>query len=391
MIRLCLVISCICISMLLQAQQADALMQQIYADKSDIYNQSYRPPLIEEVNVRTETRDWFLNKQRYSIRLRPFSPSERSATKSLYEHWLSELKMMQVKQVAQRAEQLHRNYIELYFAQLESSDQEQIALSLQDQITVRSKLVEDDPSKILQLIKLKEQYVQQKLNKHTHLNRTNQLQKAIALNEEGIENIILDTDSYLHIIKQTIAQPAMAQLSPMDKYSLNEIDLEIQSELAEEKRVFDFVELQYTGPHRRPWEERWSVGVSANLPFFNTNKIAIAKLKVEREKEILEAEWKRTQRQQKIDAIVDKLKLQLSEYEQSKELFANFEKEKDKLIQNLSNQLSNPILQIEVQTDKTKNKMAIDQMLKNLLLTYVEYLAETRRYYQPILQIIQAP
>lgn len=372
------------------AQDGDHLIQQLYARETNVYAEAYRPAFVEEVNVRSETRDWYFNKQRYSIRLRPFSRQERTTSLKLYNHWLSELEMTQIKQLAQEAEQLHRDYIEIYFAQLEMKDNDKISLFLEDQIKVKSKLSEDDPSKILQLIKLKEQYLQHSLNKQSHTGRTNQLLKSLGKSSD-LKNTHLDTASYLSAIQQIITNPMDAQFSPMDKYSLNEIDLEIQTELAEEKRVFDFVELQYTGPHRRPWQERWSLGISANLPFFNSNKMAIAKLKVEREKELLDAEWKRKQRQRKIDDIVRNMQLQLEEYKQSQSLFVRFEKEKETLLANMAEKLYNPLLNIEVQMDRIKIKMALDQMLENLLLSYIDYLAETRRYYLPVTQITQAP
>lgn len=373
------------------SQDGDALIQRIYNQSWSNNARGYNAPYIDEVNIRTETRDWFLTKQRYALRVSPYSMRERKRANRLYQHWQSELRLVKDKFIADQAKAMHERYIKLYFDQLKQKSIEKEIILVEDLIKVHTTLAENDPEKLLAVFDLKENLLKLQ-SQNMRLNKGIAEEYQYLFGAESVLPLALDIDSYLTAMNQVAVTPSIAQLTFSDSYNINEIDLKIDNEIAEESRILDFVQLQYTGPHREPWQEKWSLGMAANLPFFNTKKLSVAKLRVEREKETLRNELDLAERQQKIDAAARSIRSSILEYNEQERIQNAYKKEKDLLISRLmDNQLVSPILSLQEQQKSLIKDRERQLLLERLLILYVEYLDETQRYALPLTHIVKAP
>ena len=103
---------------LLYAQQEisiDGLVAKVYQENLPSSAEEYKLPWIEELNVRSETRDWKLREQSYSLRLRPVSIRERRASSNLYNSWQQELAYLKLDKVYDQVADIHEEWVDQDF------------------------------------------------------------------------------------------------------------------------------------------------------------------------------------------------------------------------------------------------------------------------------------
>lgn len=370
-----------------QAQESisiDELVQKVYQEQSNDIPEEYKMPWLDEINVRSETRDWRLREQRYSLRLRPISFGERRASSKLFNSWKQELIYMKQDRIYERLADIHEFWIKQDFISRRIALNEEILELLDDVEKVAVKQSAINADKLSNLLAVR--------------NRIATINNAIALRKTSREKVFnklsttiegdyvitadtIDIASYLQAINEVLVAPNVATVSQSDLLDLRTLDNEMELERAEQNRVLDFVALQYRGPHDNDLEERVSLGMSFNLPFFTSRKLSIAKLQVEKEREQYRLEERKEASLQKIINIKSSILNQLNEYESYVRLYRNIEKENLQLINNMEQQaFINPTIRLNHEIQVLDHKISLLNIKENMINNYLEYLKATDKY-----------
>ena len=244
----------------------------------EIEGNAFKPSWIRELEFRTETEDFLIDKQEYLIRFRPTYPGERNAQSNLIkvskEEWdinvlnfendlnrylLDEL--LVIRQVNEKISLL-TELLQVY------EDQKQL---ISDQL-YSGKFNLKDLSQIDGDIRT----IKSQINQH-------QLRVDIL----SQKNILPDTDQLLSIqnISQQLTQQDLLQQSSINteerNFELRKVEAEIEMEKIEAGRIFDFIQLRYNGPHNDLLRERMAVGVNIQLPNNGRQKLSMEELRVE--------------------------------------------------------------------------------------------------------------
>jgi len=191
----------------------------------------------------------------------------------------------------------------------------------------------------------------------------------------------INLESYITAAKEALVITDKPSISPSDLLDLETIDNEMELEKAEQNRVLDFVALQYRGPHDNDLEERVSLGMSFNLPFYTSKKLSIAKLQVEKERELYRIESRKKESLDKLKSIKADLIAQLSEYDSYKQLYQKIEKENLQLITNMEAQaFINPSIRLNHEIQVLSNQLSLLAHKENIIQTYLEYLKASDKY-----------
>lgn len=370
-----------------QSQQAisiEQLIQKVYEEQSTDVPDEYKMPWLEEINVRSETRDWRLRKQTYSLRLRPISFGERRASSKLYNSWQQELMYLKQKQVYDRVAEIHEDWVKQDFISRRINLNEKILDLLSDVEKVSIKQSAINADRLSELLTVRDRIATINNNIALRKSRREKVLQQLSESIDGEYIIAADSinvSSYLQAIKEVLVAPVRANISPSDLVDLQVLDNEMELEKAEQNRVLDFVALEYRGPHDNTLEERVSLGMSFNLPFFTSRKLAIAKLRVEKEREQFKLEKRKEETLQKIVNIKGSILTQLNEYESYRQLYSNIEKENLQLITNMEAQaFINPSIRLNHEVQVLEHKIILLNLKENMIKSYLEYLKATDKY-----------
>ncbi|MDG1716487.1 MAG: hypothetical protein P8H42_02550 [Saprospiraceae bacterium] len=373
--------------MFLHGQQEvtiDEIVAKVYEQNTEFTADAYKLPWIEELNVRSETRDWKLRKQSYSLRLRPVSLGERRASSQLYNSWQQELVYLKLDEVYDQVADIHELWIDQDFISRQIELKKQILALLSDVEKVNAKQSLIDANKLPLLMAVKSRIA--KINNGIILDQKRRYDKLRAISEQAQGDYILEADSidvkeYIQSAKESLLATNRPYISNSDMLDLQVLRNEMELEKAENNRVLDFVSLEYRGPHDKYLEERVSLGMSFNLPFFNGNQLSIAKIKVEQEQEQYKIEKVKQESLAKLTKIRESIFSNVFEYNSYNKLYSEIEAENLQLISNMERQaIINPSVKLNHRIQVIENKLSLLKIQESIVKNYLEYLRATDKY-----------
>ena len=207
---------------------------------------------------------------------------------------------------------------------------------------------------------------------------------AISEQEQGdyiLEADSIDVKEYIQSAKESLLATNRPYISNSDMLDLQVLRNEMEFEKAENNRVLDFVSLEYRGPHDKYLEERVSLGMSFNLPFFNGNQLSIAKIKVEQEQEQYKIEKVKQESLAKLTKIKESISSNVYEYDSYNKLYSEIEAENLQLISNMERQaIINPSVKLNHRIQVIENKLSLLKIQESIVKNYLEYLRATDKY-----------
>lgn len=238
----------------------------------------FRPGWVEEIEIRTETDEFDLNRQEYLIRLSPSTPRIRRAQARLMAVTRQELNTDQRNFQAEITQYVLEALFEINRLQKTLALQGQLLLVLQDEQTFITNRIGEKGYNIKDLIQVEEAIA--KLQRTMQTNRT----QLATLSEEGA---IPATDQLLSVT--TLAARLLgsewnkrsAQMIN-EQLDLEQVDAEVALEKAEQYRFIDFLQARYDGPHNDLLQERVSVSLGFELPTSASRKLKLEELRVEK-------------------------------------------------------------------------------------------------------------
>ena len=362
----------------------DDIVAKVYEQNTESTADTYKLPWIEELNVRSETRDWKLRKQSYSLRLRPVSLGERRASSQLYNSWQQELVYLKLDEVYDQVADIHELWIDQDFISRQIELKKQILALLSDVEKVNAKQSLIDANKLPLLMAVKSRIA--KINNGIVLDQKRRYDKLRAISEQAQGDYILEADSidvkeYIQSAKESLLATNRPYISNSDMLDLQVLRNEMEFEKAENNRVLDFVSLEYRGPHDKYLEERVSLGMSFNLPFFNGNQLSIAKIKVEQEQEQYKIEKVKQESLAKLTKIKESISSNVYEYDSYNKLYSEIEAENLQLISNMERQaIINPSVKLNHRIQVIENKLSLLKIQESIVKNYLEYLRATDKY-----------
>ncbi|HAV29405.1 MAG TPA: hypothetical protein DCW93_05710 [Saprospirales bacterium] len=362
----------------------DDIVAKVYEQNTESTADTYKLPWIEELNVRSETRDWKLRKQSYSLRLRPVSLGERRASSQLYNSWQQELVYLKLDEVYDQVADIHELWIDQDFISRQIELKKQIVALLSDVEKVNTKQSLIDANKLSLLLAVKSRIA--KINNSIILDQKRRDGKLRAISEQVQGDYILEADSidvkgYIQSAKESLLATNRPYISNSDMLDLQVLRNEMELEKAENNRVLDFVSLEYRGPHDNYLEERLSLGMSFNLPFFNGNQLSIAKIKVEQEQEQYKIEKVKQESLAKLTEIKESIFSNVYEYDSYNKLYSKIEAENLQLISNMERQaIINPSIKLNHRIQVIENKLSLLKIQESIVKNYLEYLKATDKY-----------
>lgn len=362
----------------------DEIVAKVYEQNTEFTADAYKLPWIEELNVRSETRDWKLRKQSYSLRLRPVSLGERRASSQLYNSWQQELVYLKLDEVYDQVADIHELWIDQDFISRQIELKKQILALLSDVEKVNAKQSLIDANKLPLLMAVKSRIA--KINNGIILDQKRRYDKLRAISEQAQGDYILEADSidvkeYIQSAKESLLATNRPYISNSDMLDLQVLRNEMELEKAENNRVLDFVSLEYRGPHDKYLEERVSLGMSFNLPFFNGNQLSIAKIKVEQEQEQYKIEKVKQESLAKLTKIKESISSNVYEYDSYNKLYSEIEAENLQLISNMERQaIINPSIKLNHRIQVIENKLSLLKIQESIVKNYLEYLRATDKY-----------
>ena len=362
----------------------DDIVAKVYEQNTESTANTYKLPWIEELNVRSETRDWKLRKQSYSLRLRPVSLGERRASSQLYNSWQQELVYLKLDEVYDQVADIHELWIDQDFISRQIELKKQIVALLSDIEKVNTKQSLIDANKLSLLLAVKSRIA--KINNGNILDQKRRDDKLRAISGQVQGDYILQADSidlkgYIQSAKESLLATNRPYISNSDMLDLQVLRNEMELEKAENNRVLDFVSLEYRGPHDNYLEERLSLGMSFNLPFFNGNQLSIAKIKVEQEQEQYKIEKVKQESLAKLTEIKESIFSNVYEYDSYNKLYSKIEAENLQLISNMERQaIINPSIKLNHRIQVIENKLSLLKIQESIVKNYLEYLKATDKY-----------
>ena len=336
-------------------------------------------PWINEYELRTETRDFDLGKQEYSLRLSPNTPKARSAQQAIYRHLASMPNYEQQEIYCEIINESFSDIITLYLVDefLETYNAWEIIIA--DKQLVLSKLagsLDFDYKEILELIELQTEIKFNKEKLNIEKNKLEQL--------HGIPNISFDFNSIITVenIKAVIGSREI-QNSEIAMSSKNQFDLELakkelELEQAERKQYLDFVQLKYRGPHDNQFEERFSIGLGLKLPNSSNRKLKIKELELEQGNIMNEIKSDQTASIISIADIKHKLNLSILYAEEYTRIVDQENIALDNLIAQIQRESEyDPLLILEIKDRQIETKIQQLSLLDDVYSEYLDYIRES--------------
>ncbi|MEM6395097.1 MAG: hypothetical protein AAF741_02030 [Bacteroidota bacterium] len=354
---------------------ADAFLQMQTAayrapQKADIPD--YRPPWVDKLEFRTETRDFMFDQQEYLLRLSPVSRRTRAAQSELHRHWLSrpDDRVEAVRQ--ELSYQWHADWLILYLL-----EQEQVLLAEEADLLADRQILQDNQLSSLlveasQLIKHEEN-----ISKHRWATQQNAIQLAQLNDTYRLENRPLSFEGMPtadQIGEWLLNSPVAIDLADPFAYEKTLLEKEIALEQAEDQRWLDFVQIRYQGPHEDLLTERIALSMGVNIPTPGQDKIKIEELKIEQAEYAQRTALAEEARQRRSLTNRRQLTQALSALQELQSIIGEESNRLDRLFDALSNDASqDPGILLDIRQRQLEQRQQLLEQTGAVMEAYLEY------------------
>ncbi len=242
-----------------------------------------QPSLIEELDFRTESRDFEPNKQEYTFRVKPSTPKKIKAQKELAEHILNEPDFAIEEWKCDVNQSAHESWIDLYIKSIEIEKYENIVSIYDDKKIVLDRLETALTFDFNEKVKLE----RDRSEALFFIEKTKLDLKTISKDygfDEDADYSFKNFMSIDQIKNQILGHKEMESSLSEDAYEQELIKKEIDLEEAEKKQFIDFAQVRYQGPHDNSLDERVSIGLAFTLNTSGTKNLKIKQLGLELER-----------------------------------------------------------------------------------------------------------
>jgi len=341
---------------------------------------SFKAPIIEEYEFRTETNDFDLDEQDYLIRVSPSTRAIRRAQHKLFEGYLAkpggDIRSLQNEFL----KDAYYYWVDHYISSSLESLYEEQEVVLGDLMTVvKRQLVfnETDFSDVVKVQTDQKQLNVDQLKNAQRLQMYNLPAQFVGadyqfddiISVEGIKSFVTDFDP------ATVENPFEIAQQNYKKLSLeNELELEE----AEAKRILRFAEISYSGPHGDPFREKVSVGVGLRLPWDGDNRLKMKEIELELNNLETEEQFDSDRLFVKVSRARFELLESIRHYEEQLELKNSIEESNTELLASLKEaNNNNPAYVLEFKQQLLKLNIDRIKPLEDIYDQYIQFLEDS--------------
>jgi len=234
-------------------------------------------PWIESYELRTETRDFDLDKQEYTLRLSPSTRRKYRAQTSLYRHQELAPDFDGQEAACDVLAQCYNDWLNLFLISQETFLLDRLELVLRDRATVLGRLAGSLDFEWSELIALREDQTDIGLRRAELKRQEERLASAYRITEK----LNFDDMADLEELRRRLQGKQFDYADPKTTFELEAIARELELERAEQRQFLDFAQVKYQGPHEDPARERLSVGVGLKLPLSGNQVLKVRELELE--------------------------------------------------------------------------------------------------------------
>ena len=348
--------------------------------ESNYLRKQFQAGWVDGVDIRTETDEFNFNRQRYLFRVAPSTPKIREAQTNLHQLYLKKANLQQTLLKKDFIEIAYEEVLLLYETVQKLSIKEALLLILQDQEKVWSKLSLAANKTTKDWVAIQQDIAQLEVDIFKE-------QKTLEVWQEEGRGInwdnLLPIDRILNAVN--IGGNNKFQLQAQE-YDVDNLIIEREEglEQAEQKKIIDFVQIEYNGPHNEEFQEKVSLTAAFRLPFSSNRKLKMEEIAIE--KETLKQE-RRAEKQ--LSAYKEKekkneLKLLIEEWAFAKDKFAQ-QAQKMLDFANLDAAMTdnNPLFLLLQKEVNLKRRLDVLKLEISIYQSYIDYLAFTEQLYLP--------
>lgn len=292
--------------------------------------ENIRFPWIEEIDLRTETDEFLLSRQEYTFRVAPSSPRLRAAQKSLYQHISNQPNFELQEQLGNKLKNIHEDWLALFMIQKSDALLSQLKQVLEDQNLILSREVAAGNMNVDKTLNLLQDIQEIELTQFKLQREKSSIFSYYKLDSLSIGTI--DILSSSDIIQKMNADQLLQNAPTIDKmdFEMETVNRELAVERAERKRLFDFLQVRYRGPHDNFLNERFSVGLALKMDRKNASLLKLKELELEKKSLEVDQVLEANQFSSKRDLLLSEAQKVFEEFQFFLEQMQN---EKDKLDQ----------------------------------------------------------
>ncbi len=361
------------------------LISMLQSSQKAMSGQEFKAPHIEGLEFRTETNDFDLSEQDYTFRISPTSKKIRKAQRELYELYTNNPENPLLSTFEGELDAVYQAWVSLYIIDQKQDVSEELSALMKEKKSVLEKMI------LLPEFKLKDFVDLQKREAELEVDMTllTEEQSAIAatydsqystfsfydlIGVDAIETIInsIDTDK--------LSRDDMIITAAYEKELLQK---ELNLELAENKKIFEWGQLAYRGINSNPFKEVVSIGAAFRWPHDGNNRLKIEELKIKLNEvdseQYIENEKLHLSTESAKNAALAKIKTYRRIFELRKKQQAETEKIVELL---LRDQNVNPLDLLDIREDEIKERLAIIKLLEDVYIAYLDTLKSSRLMYK---------
>ena len=338
-------------------------------DKRNLYPIYFNSPLIDEAEFRTQTNEFDLQQQEFTLRLSGNSKNIRKYQNAIYQDLKAEYFFELGQTQEDLIEELYQSFIQHYFDLEKLNLRKRILPIYEDIITVLSKEDLDGDLSITDLIDASK--------------KRDKLESTIDFDAQVLEqNILLKGGTPQELITVSEMETLLAGLllvaensdGTLENFELNRIEHQYQLEKAERDKRWDFAQVRYSGDPQDVWQEKVSIGFGFRFPHSSKNSLDMIELQLE--KMIEEEKHNRRNAEFQIDIrqSYDDFLTQVNSYKASLSLLEKLKKY-DELTKNISPTSKREIVNLlSLNIDAIEEEMNVLDAREDLYESYIEVL-----------------
>lgn len=251
-------------------------------------NTSHDLPFMEEISFRTETDEWDIRRQEYTVRL-DFNPKrERRSQKNYHQSTILAAGSGRNLLIQNSLEDKYALWIEYFFYQKEKDIRQQELLILKDKFNVVGILAKTTAKyDLADLIRIEDDMDDMEGSIQELDLRMKELEMIVEDELSASSVITLEMMDFISLsnMKNVLdSLPNDASLHPrldiiMGDMAMNAAELDLEK--AKNKKLLDFVQMKYAGEgSNTPYGREWSIGMGLNIPVKNSDILDIREIEL---------------------------------------------------------------------------------------------------------------
>lgn len=341
-----------------------------------IPNRTFKPALINEVEIRTETDEFQFDEQQYQLRITPNTNRIRKAERHLHQLYQKEANQNLSREKQEFIVVVYEDLLRGYELNRKLIVKEELLLILRDRERVTEQLSikgQISPREWLR--------VQRQLSELTMEIEQHQYELGLLFSNQ---NLTWDEFVKIENIPDKLIELTQIRSSIDTNVEAELVAAEIEIEEAERNKILDFIQFEYNSSPEDFFREKLSIGAGFVLPFYGDRKLKLEELAIEEANIQAEIAVQKQQKDQDVQRLQRELTVKYKELDLLKNSAANLQKQVDSFIEKVNqSENSTPLLLLEERFNQSELTLEHLELEMDIYELYLEILEESGAMFLP--------